>query len=61
MADRTTVAEGAFTAPVLARLAREMGVEMPIVFAVDSLIAGEAGVDQVLEQLLTRPPRAEGV
>ncbi len=61
MADRQTVAEGAFTAPVLARLAREMGVEMPIVFAVDSLISGEAGVDEVLEQLLTRPPRAEGV
>ena len=61
MADRTTVAEGAFTAPVLARLAREAGVEMPIVFAVDSLIAGKAGVDEVLEQLLTRPPRAEGV
>jgi glycerol-3-phosphate dehydrogenase (NAD(P)+) len=61
MADRTTVAEGAFTAPVLARLAREMGVEMPIVFAVDSLIAGRAGVDEALEQLLTRPPRAEGV
>ena len=61
MADRTTVAEGAFTAPVLARLAREMGVEMPIVFAVDSLISGAAGVDEVLEQLLTRPPRLEGV
>ncbi|MGH6658698.1 MAG: NAD(P)H-dependent glycerol-3-phosphate dehydrogenase [Sphingomicrobium sp.] len=61
MADRQTVAEGAFTAPVLARLARKMGVEMPIVFAVDSLIAGQASVDEVLEQLLTRPPRAEGI
>ena len=61
MADRQTVAEGAFTAPVLARLARKMGVEMPIVFAVDSLIAGTASVDEVLEELLTRPPRAEGV
>jgi glycerol-3-phosphate dehydrogenase (NAD(P)+) len=61
MGDRRTVAEGAFTAPVLARLAREMGVEMPIVFAVDALISGEAGVDAVLEQLLTRPPRDEGV
>ncbi len=61
MGDRRTVAEGAFTAPVLARLAREMGVEMPIVFAVDALISGEAGVDEVLEQLLTRPPRDEGV
>jgi glycerol-3-phosphate dehydrogenase (NAD(P)+) len=61
MADRTTVAEGAFTAPVLARIARDMGVEMPIVFAVDALISGAAGVDEVLEQLLTRPPRAEGI
>ena len=61
MADRRTVAEGAFTAPVLARLAREKGVEMPIVFAVDALISGRAGVDEVLEQLLNRPPRDEGV
>lgn len=61
MADRTTVAEGAFTAPVLARLAREKGVEMPIVFAVDALITGQADLEQVLEQLLNRPPRAEGI
>ena len=61
MADRTTVAEGAFTAPVLAKLAREKGVEMPIVFAVDSLITGQADLEQVLEQLLNRPPRAEGI
>jgi glycerol-3-phosphate dehydrogenase (NAD(P)+) len=61
MANRNTVAEGAFTAPVLARLAKERGVEMPIVGAVDALIAGRADVDQVLDALLTRPPRAEGV
>jgi hypothetical protein len=34
---------------------------MPIVDAVDALIAGRANVDQVLDGLLTRPPRAEGV
>jgi glycerol-3-phosphate dehydrogenase (NAD(P)+) len=61
MANRTTVAEGAFTAPVLARLAREKGIDMPIVDAVDALIAGRANVDQVLDALLSRPPRAEGV
>jgi glycerol-3-phosphate dehydrogenase (NAD(P)+) len=61
LADRKTVAEGAFTAPVLARLAREKGIDMPIVAAVDALIAGRANVDQVLDALLTRPPRAEGV
>ena len=61
LADRKTVAEGAFTAPVLARLAREKNIDMPIVDAVDALIAGRATVDQVLDALLTRPPRAEGV
>ena len=61
LSDRKTVAEGAFTAPVLARLAREKNIDMPIVEAVDALIAGRANVDQVLDAILTRPPRAEGV
>jgi glycerol-3-phosphate dehydrogenase (NAD(P)+) len=61
LSDRKTVAEGAFTAPVLARLAREKGIDMPIVDGVDALIAGRANVDQVLDALLTRPSRAEGV
>jgi glycerol-3-phosphate dehydrogenase (NAD(P)+) len=61
LADRRTVAEGAFTAPVLARLARERGIDMPVVEAVDALIAGRATVDQVLGELLARPPRPEVV
>jgi glycerol-3-phosphate dehydrogenase (NAD(P)+) len=61
LANRKTVAEGAFTAPVLARLAREKGIDMPIVDAVDALVAGRASVDQVLDALLTRPPKSEGV
>ena len=61
LADRKTVAEGAFTAPVLARLARERGVDMPIVDTVDGLLAGRFTADQALEQLLARPPRAEAV
>ena len=59
MADRRTVAEGAFTAPVLDRLAKAKGVDMPIVAAVAALLSGEAGVDEVLESLLSRPLRAE--
>jgi glycerol-3-phosphate dehydrogenase (NAD(P)+) len=59
LADRCTVAEGAFTAPVLARLARDKGIDMPIVAAVDALLAGRATVDEVLEALLSRPPRPE--
>jgi glycerol-3-phosphate dehydrogenase (NAD(P)+) len=60
LSNRKTVAEGAFTAPVLANLAREKGVEMPIVEAVDALIAGRSNVEQVLDALLSRPPRHEG-
>jgi glycerol-3-phosphate dehydrogenase (NAD(P)+) len=59
MIDRRTVAEGAFTAPVLARLASEMGIDMPVVAAVDKLLSGQANVDQVLQELLARPPRPE--
>lgn len=61
LADRKTIAEGAFTAPVLARLAHEKGIDMPIVGAVDALIAGRANVDEVLGALLSRPPKSEGV
>jgi glycerol-3-phosphate dehydrogenase (NAD(P)+) len=59
LADRRTVAEGAFTAPVLQRLAAAKGVDMPIVDAVARLLSGETGVDEVLEALLSRPPRIE--
>jgi glycerol-3-phosphate dehydrogenase (NAD(P)+) len=59
MADRRTVAEGAFTAPVLARLAREKGIDMPIVAAVEGLISGAITADEALGRLLARPPRPE--
>ena len=61
LSDRKTVAEGAFTAPVLARLAKEKGIEMPIVDAVDALIAGRANVDEALGALLSRPSKAEAL
>ena len=61
LADRRTVAEGAFTAPVLAQIARQEGIDMPIVEAVADLIAGRCSVDAVLEALLSRPPRPEAV
>ena len=58
MADRKTVAEGAHTAPVLAELARDKGIAMPIVFAVERLLEGDP-VDEVVSALLARPLRAE--
>ena len=60
LADRRTVAEGAFTAPVLERAAAEAGIDMPIVAAVNALLSDEASVEQVLEQVLSRPLRSEG-
>lgn len=59
MADRRTVAEGAFTAPVLHESAQALGVEMPIVAAVCALLDGSASVGQVVEALLSRPLKAE--
>tara|TARA_R110002072_G_scaffold15856_45_gene63004 strand:+ start:35 stop:1021 length:987 start_codon:yes stop_codon:yes gene_type:complete len=58
MADRRTVAEGAHTAPVLDRLARDMGIAMPIVAAVTRLLSG-AEARGVVSDLLARPLRAE--
>ena len=59
LADRTTVAEGAFTAPVLADLARKHGVSMPIVDAVEALLAGAMPAAEMVLALLSRPLRAE--
>lgn len=59
LADRRTVAEGAFTAPVLLEAARDAGVEMPIAEAVCALLAGALSVDRVIEALLARPLKSE--
>ena len=59
LADRRTVAEGAFTAPVLALAARAAGVDMPVTDAVNRLLRG-AAAGAVVEALLARPLRAEG-
>ena len=59
LADRRTVAEGAFTAPVLLQSAQKLGVEMPIVAAVGALLDGSATVSQVTAALLARPLKPE--
>jgi glycerol-3-phosphate dehydrogenase (NAD(P)+) len=59
LADRATVAEGAFTAPVLQRVARDRGVAMPIVDTVCALLAGEVGAGAAVASLLARPLKAE--
>jgi len=54
------LAEGVFTAPVLVTMAQARGVEMPIASAVVDILDGRLGVDDAIENLLTRPFRAEG-
>jgi glycerol-3-phosphate dehydrogenase (NAD(P)+) len=58
MKDRTTVAEGAFTAPVLAKLSDQHDIAMPIVHAVNAILDGEPP-REVVAQLLARPLRSE--
>ncbi|MEP3051035.1 MAG: NAD(P)H-dependent glycerol-3-phosphate dehydrogenase [Erythrobacter sp.] len=58
MADRTTVAEGAHTAPVLHRMAQTNRIAMPIVAAVNEILSGESP-RQVVASLLARPLKAE--
>ena len=61
MADRRTVAEGAFTAPVLVQAAAAAGVEMPICEAVAALLEGKVDVKGAVEALLARPLKDEAV
>lgn len=58
LAGKRSVAEGAFTAPVLRDAARAVGVEMPVVDAVCDLLEG-APVGEVVGALLARPLRVE--
>ncbi len=59
VAGRAAVAEGRFSAPSIAALAKRLSVEMPIVTAVDAVLAGRATIDEAIEDLLARPFRDE--
>jgi glycerol-3-phosphate dehydrogenase (NAD(P)+) len=59
LADRHTVAEGAFTAPVLLQSAQKLDVDMPIVAAVCALLDSSATVAEVITALLARPLKSE--
>jgi len=55
MAGRTSVVEGAVTAPAVVALAGRIGVDMPIANAINDVIAGQSSLDQAIERLLARP------
>jgi glycerol-3-phosphate dehydrogenase (NAD(P)+) len=56
---RRSVSEGIYTAGIVARLAAERRLDMPIATAVAAIVAGELGVDAAIEGLLARPLKAE--
>ncbi len=51
--------EGAFTAPVLAAMAGQAGVDMPVTAGVAAIIAGTASVAEAVDALINRPQKAE--
>ncbi|MEA2835726.1 MAG: glycerol-3-phosphate dehydrogenase [Bradyrhizobium sp.] len=53
------LAEGEFTAPVLIELAASKNIDMPVSNAVAAILSGAVTIDQAIENLLTRPFRAE--
>jgi glycerol-3-phosphate dehydrogenase (NAD(P)+) len=57
---RNKLAEGEFTAPVLIELAASKDVDMPVARAVAAILSGATTIDQAIENLLTRPFKAEG-
>lgn len=56
---RKSVSEGVHTAAATIALAERNGVEMPICSAVRAVLNGDLSVDDAIESLLARPPRAE--
>ena len=56
---RDKLAEGEFTAPVLIELAASKNVDMPVSKAVAAILSGASTIDEAIENLLTRPFKAE--
>ena len=59
LAGKRSVAEGFESAPAVRELAAKMGVDMPISLAVAALLNGETTVEAVIDNLLSRPLKAE--
>ncbi|WP_210414019.1 NAD(P)H-dependent glycerol-3-phosphate dehydrogenase [Luteithermobacter gelatinilyticus] len=59
MKDRRTVAEGYHTSEILYKVAEEENIDMPIARAVYGLLHGGRGVDEVIDDLLSRPITTE--
>jgi len=59
MENMTMVAEGVFATDVVAELAREKNIDMPITNAVHRLLRGEADPLSLVSEMMTRAPKRE--
>lgn len=55
LAERASVAEGYYTAEAVVKLAKKLGVEMPICEAVYETLHKDQAIDYVIKHLLSRP------
>jgi glycerol-3-phosphate dehydrogenase (NAD(P)+) len=53
------LAEGVFTAPVAQYLARQAGVDAPLIDAVNLLLSGTTSIDRIVAGLMSRPLKRE--
>jgi glycerol-3-phosphate dehydrogenase (NAD(P)+) len=60
LAERNDVCEGVASAGAVAALAEKAGVEAPICAAVAAFVNGEKSIDDIIDELLARPFKAEG-
>lgn len=59
MGGRRTVSEGVYTAAAVVQLAERHGVDVPIARAVHAIVEGRISVDDAIQDLMARPPKAE--
>jgi glycerol-3-phosphate dehydrogenase (NAD(P)+) len=59
LSGKSSVAEGADTAPAVVALAKSLAVEMPICEAVTNVLSGALSVDDAIGSLLSRPFKSE--
>ena len=59
--ERRSIAEGVDSAASVTALAERLGVDMPICCAVDRIVNKDEAIEAVIEELLARPFRTEGL
>ena len=60
LAGRNSVSEGVATAKSVIALGQKAGVDLPVCHAVADLVSGVRTMDEIIEDLLTRPVGTEG-